>query len=167
MKQNICVIGLNNNFVAKLGKSISDAFDMFFADVTEFIKYELIDVNYARVLAGEDYVKKVEASKVKAVNSFENTLFTMDYSLLNNDKNLQETKNSSYIIYLKISKDKLKELIKNDKTRSVNSNLIYDVYEFRDRLCLKYADFVVDVDNKSTNEIIKEIENLFLGVNEK
>lgn len=167
MKQNICVIGLNNKYVANVSKYISDAFDMYFADVTEFIKYELMDVGYARVLVGDEYIHKVEASKVKAVNSFENTLFTMDYSLLNDENNLKITKECSYIIYLKLSKPKLKEVLDNDKTKSVNANLIYDVYEFRDRLCLKYADFVIACDDKSSNDIVKEIENIFLGENGK
>ena len=167
MKQNICIIGLNNKYVAKISKSISDAFEMNFADVTEFIKYELMDVEYARALVGDDYVHKIERSKVKAVNSFENTLFTMDYSLLNDEQNYNLTNKCSYIIYLKLTKPKLKQIMDAEKTKSVNANLIFDIYEFRDRLCLKYADFVLDCDDKEVSEIIKMLENKFLGVEEK
>ena len=44
-------------------------------------------------------------------------------------------------------------------------SLIYDVYEFRDDLCEKYADFVIDCNNKTGKEIIKEIKKRFLGEN--
>lgn len=158
MKHNICVIGLNNGYVSKLGKEISDALEMYFADITELIKYELMDVEYARHLAGDDYVHKVESSKVKMINGFENTLFAMDYSLLNDDKNLKVAKENSYIIYLKLSK----ENIKNMKNGRVNTNLIYDVYEFRDVLCKKYCDVEIDCNNKKTNEIINDIKKWFL-----
>ena len=164
MKQNICVIGLNNPYVATIGKCIADAFDMFFADVTEFIKFELMDVEYARVLVGDEYVHKVEKSKVRAVNSFENTLFTMDYSLLNDEENLKITKECSYIIYLKLNKRSLKKELKKENNKNTNANLIYDVYEFRDKLCEKYADFVVDCNTKESSDIIKDVENKFMGL---
>ena len=156
MKQNICIIGLNNQYIAVLSKSISDAFDMFFADVTEFIKFELMDVEHARALCGDDYVKKVERSKVKAVNTFENTLFTMDYSLLNDDDNLKFTQQHSFIIYIKLSKENL------ERIGSTNSSMIFDVYEFRDKLCEKYADFIIDANGKTNKEILKDIENEFI-----
>ena len=157
MKQNICIIGLNNQYIAKLSKSISDAFEMFFADVTEFIKFELMDVEHARALCGDEYVRKVERSKVKAVNTFENTLFTMDYSLLNDEDNLKFTQAHSFIIYIKLSKEYLDKI-------SNNSSIIFDVYEFRDKLCEKYADIIIDGDCKSEAKILEEIENEFIKI---
>ena len=159
MKQNICVIGLNNDYVANIGKAIADAFEMYFADITELIKFELMDVEYARALCGEGYIQKVERSKVKAVNGFENTLFTMDYSLLNDEINFERTKENSYIVYLKLGKLELEKQINSKKNPS---NLICDVYEFRDSLCEKYSDFIVECDGKMTKKIIKELSDKFL-----
>ena len=158
MKQNICVIGLNNVYTASIGKKISDAFEMFFADITELIKFELMDVEHARVLCGDEYVHKVERSKVKAVNSFENTLFTLDYSLLNDNQSLKTTKENSFIIYLKLEKESLIKLADTNK----NSSIIFNVYEFRDKLCQKYSDFIIECDNKTEFEIIKEVEDQFV-----
>lgn len=160
MKQNICVISLSNIYAAKLGKSISDAFDMFFADITELIKFELMDVEHARAVCGDEYIQKVERSKVKAVNTFENTLFTMDYSLLNDDSNLKTTQEHSFIIYLKLSKRALIKVA----NKNAYSGLIFDVYEFRDKLCEKYADIIIDCDKKEESEIIREIENKFMEI---
>ena len=162
MKQNICVIGLNNVYTAKLGKTISDNFEMFFADITELIKFELMDVEHARAVCGDEYIHKVERSKVKAVNTFENTLFTMDYSLLNDETNLKTTQEHSFVIYLKLSKDNLLKIT----DRNTYSGLIFDVYEFRDRLCEKYSDIIIDCDNKSELEIIKDIEEVFIKISE-
>jgi len=162
LKQNICVIGLNTNFTSTISKEIADAFDMFFADVTELINFELMDVEYARVICGDEYVHKVEKSKVKMVNSFENTLFTMDYSLLNEESSYDITKKCSYILYLKLSKQSIKKLLKGSKLKTTDS-LIYDVYEFRNNLCEKYADFIIDCNKKTGKEIIKEIEKRFMG----
>ena len=160
VKQNICVIGLNNAYMAKIGKSISDAFEMFFADITELIKFELMDVEHARAVCGDEYIHKVERSKVKAVNTFENTLFTLDYSLLNDDANLKMTQEHSFIIYLRLSKD---ELVKYNK-ENYESGLIFDVYEFRDKLCQKYADFEIDCNGKKSTEIIRDIKKKFLEI---
>lgn len=158
MKQNICVIGLNNQYVASIGKSIADAFDMFFADITELIKFELMDIEYARAVCGDDYIHKVERSKVKAVNTFENTMFTMDYSLLNDDFNLKFTQDNSFIIYLKLSKESIEKIANNN----VNSGIIFDVYEFRDELCDRYCDFYIDCDGKSEKEIIQLVQEEFI-----
>lgn len=161
VKQNICVIGLNNIYVSKVGKSIADAFEMFFADITELIKFELMDVEYARMICGDEYVHKVERSKVKAVNGFENTLFTMDYSLLNDEINFNKTKEDSFIVYLRMDKTYItkweKENLKNQR-----SALIFDVFEFRDKLCKKYSDFVINCNNKTDEQIIKEVTKKFI-----
>ena len=159
MKQNICVIGLNNDYVANIGKAIADAFEMYFADITELIKFELMDVEYARALCGEDYIHKVERSKVKAVSGFENTLFTMDYSLLNDEVNYEKTKHNAYVIYLKLGKVELEKLVDSMKNPSP---LIYDVYEFRNNLCEKYSDFMIECDGKNVKRIIKEVSDKFL-----
>jgi len=161
MKQNICIIGLSNSYAAKISKSVSDAFEMFFADVMELIKFELMDVEHARILCGDEYIHKVERNKVKMVATFENTLFTMDYSLLNEESSLNIVKENAYIIYLSLSKDNLKKVIKEEDIKTGES-LIYDVYEFRDSLCKKYADFIIDCNDLSAKEIVENIENKFL-----
>jgi len=161
MKQNICIIGLSNSYAAKISKSVSDAFEMFFADVMELIKFELMDVEHARILCGDEYIHKVERNKVKMVATFENTLFTMDYSLLNEESSLNIVKENAYIIYLSLSKDNLKKVIKEEDIKTGES-LIYDVYEFRDSLCKKYADFIIDCNDLSAKEIVEKIENKFL-----
>jgi shikimate kinase len=160
VKQNICVIGLNNKYVATIGKSIADAFDMFFADITELIKFELMDVEYARAVCGDGYIHKVERSKVKAVNTFENTLFTMDYSLLNDDFNLKFTQDNSFIIYLKLSKEEIDKIADKDSV----SGIIFDIYEFRDKLCEKYCDFVINCDGEEESQIIKMIQQKFIEI---
>lgn len=163
MKQNICIIGLGNSYTAKISKGVADAFEMFFADVTELIKFELMDVEYARVVCGDEYIHKVERSKVKMVSTFENTLFTMDYSLLNDEGSLKVTKDNAYVIYLKLSKDNLKKVIKEEDSRVSGESLIYDVYEFRNQLCEKYADIIIDCNELSQKEIVKTIADKFMG----
>ena len=164
MKENICVIGLYNNFVKSLAKSISDSFDMFFADITELVQFDLLDVDNARNLCGDDYVKKVENNKVKTISSYSNTLFTLDYSLLNNDDNLNRIKQSSYIIYLKLSKDELKKNMLNNNLKHQEINLKIDLYDYRNAFCEKYADFVIDCNNKGVRDIVKLTKQAFLGV---
>jgi len=162
MKQNICIIGLNNAFTVKISKKIADSFDMFFADISALIEFELLDIEHARVVCGEEYIHKVERSKVKMVNSFENTLFSMDYSLLNDESSYNLTKENSFIVYLRFSKENLEEVDKKYDVKVSGKSLIYDVYEFRNQLCEKYADIIVDCDNLNDNEIIKATINKFL-----
>ena len=162
MKQNICIIGLSNSFTKKVAKSIADAFEMFFADITDLINFDLLDVEKARKLCGEEYIHKVERIKVKTVATFENTLFTMDYSLLNDDDNLKITKDNAYIIYLKLTSNGLANVLQQAKTKENEIALKLNLYEFRNSLCEKYSDIVINCDGKNMSQILSDVGEAFL-----
>jgi len=164
MKENVCVIGLCNNFTKSLAKNISDSFDMFFADIMELVRFDLLDVENARKICGDDYIKKVENGKVKTISSYSNTLFTLDYSLLNDEVNLNRIKDASYIVYLKLDKANFKKQLINSGMKESEMCLRMDLFDFRNTFCERYADYIIDCNGKGAKDIVKSVKQAFLGV---
>ena len=93
MITNICIVGLLKKYTKSISKRVADTLDMFYADVTELLEYEYINMDNAEKIVGKEYMEKQEVKKIKALSTFENTLFTVDTFYLNNEKNLHHIKN--------------------------------------------------------------------------
>lgn len=159
VKQNLCVYGLLNLLAVDVGKCVADDLGMYFADVGALIEFDLIDKMRAEVLCGKDYVKKVEGKTIKNVSTFENTLFVCDYSLLNDEKNLEYVKKNSYCVYIKFSKANLEKAYNMQGLRKADIELKLNMMAIRDRLCKKYADIVVDCKSLDKDKIVENIKN--------
>lgn len=164
MKQNICVYGLSRKFTLETAKKLAEKFDMFFADVNALVQFDLQDVLRAEELCGKDYVKKIESKVLKNVCSFENTLFVCDYSLLNDELNFQVVNNTSYLMYLNLSKKKLKTILDGEKLRPTDLLLKLDMAGMRGKLCKKYADIVINCDSMNDDKILKDASKKLVGV---
>lgn len=148
-KHNLCVIGLYKT-VKPLANRIADTLDMYFADIDELIAFDLLDVKLTQEVCGREYLLKIEKNKVKTVTSYENTLLSLDYSVLNNDSIIENIKDNCVIIYLKYSSDYVKSRLK--KTDGIE----YELFEDRDYICTQMADIIVHCDDLPTNKIIEQ-----------
>lgn len=164
MKQNICVYGLSKKFTLDIAKKLAQEFDMYFADVNALVQFELQDVMRAEELCGKDYIKKTENKVLKNVTTFENTLYVCDYSLLNDPINYENINNSSYLIYLKLSKKNLKTIFEEEKLRNTDLNLKLDMADLRGKMCKKYADICLDCNSFNEVKIIKEASKKLVGL---
>ena len=115
-KKNICVIGMSPEFADSIAELLADKLDMFFANVNDLIEFDLIDVAETEVVCGRDYLLKIEQKKVKEVCSYENTIVTMDYSILNDDENIKTIKENCLLIYLKLN---IENFLKNYSLRRI------------------------------------------------
>jgi len=156
-KSNICVIGLDKNFTDDVCKQLSIRLDMFYANITELLEYELIDALKVENVCGKEYLIKEEISIIKRICSYENVLINIDYSNLNNDSTLQNIKNSCLIIYLQLTAENFKkEQLKIEQ----NANLLeinMDLFEDRNAICTKLCDIVVDCNQDKMEQIISNI----------
>ena len=157
MISNICIVGLLKNYTKRISKRVADTLEMFYADVTELLEYEYINMASAQAIAGKEYMEKQETKKIKALSSFENILFTVDNYYLNNDKNLHYIKNGALVIYLRLNERMLNKYLKEEMT------LLKNVAPERDMLLKGYADIVVDVskDKNIEKNILTKIEEYY------
>jgi len=162
VKQNLCLYGLAEDFVKNCAKLLADDLGMYFADVGALIEFDLQDIERAELLCGKDYIKKIENKVVKNVSTFENTLYVCDFSLLNDDENLEKIKKTSYLVYLKMSNAKLKNRLESKGLRNADVALKMDMAVPRDKLCKKYADVVVSCNSDDEKKIVKNVKTKLL-----
>ena len=158
MKTNICVIGLVKAYTSNVAKQLSDKLGMFFGDLDELMQFELIDINNAKNLCGKDYIDEIEVNRMKMLLSFENTLCTFNYALLNNNDNLERIKDKCLLIYLSLDEKNAKNKLVRAGVKKDDLALQLDVLDSRDKLCKKYADIVIDANNVTINKVISNIK---------
>ncbi len=158
MKSNICVVGLVKSYTKSVAKKLSARLGMFFGDLDDLMQFELIDIENVKNICGETYIDKVEASKMKMLASFENTLFTFNYNILNLEKNLKVIKDKSIIIFISLNTKNATNKLRRAGIKNSEMALELDMLEVRDKLIRKYADIVVDGNDITIDKVIFEIK---------
>ncbi len=163
MITNICIVGLLKKYTKSISKRVADTLDMFYADVTELLEYEYINMANAEKIVGKEYMEKQEVKKIKALSTFENTLFTVDTFYLNNEKNLHHIKNGALVIYLQLSQKMFDKHIKQEKLTKQEEAIVRNMAFERDLLLKDYADIVVDITTDKNIEklILTKIEEYY------
>jgi len=161
-KKNICVIGMVPEFTNGIAETLADKLDMFFANVNDLIEFDLIDVAETEIICGRDYLLKIEQKKVREVCTYENTVITMDYSVLNNDENIKTIKDNCLLIYVKLNRDNFLKKFRVGKKNDFNELLFND----RDFICTNIADVVADCNfltqKESVELLIEEIKRYYI-----
>ncbi len=158
MKSNICLVGLARSYTKSVAKRASEKLGMFFGDLDDLMQFELIDVENARKLCGDNYINKVEEGKMKMLSSFENTLFTFNYNILNLEKNLDLVKEKSIIVFVSLNERNMANKLRRAGHKNSELKLELELRSARDKLCRKYADIVVDGNDKTIDKVIFEIK---------
>lgn len=160
-KANICLIGLSNGFVDKYALELSKKLDMFYANASEIIQFELFDKNRMEEVCGREYLEKEEGSILRRICTYENTIVNAEYHLLNNDANYKFVKDNCLIIYLKIDLDRYKKEMTDENMSESSKFLNLDLFKDRNFICEKKAELIVnckDLENDDlTSEILKKI----------
>lgn len=159
MKSNICVIAVDKRYSRTVAKLLSRALSTNYADINRLIEYELMDVDEVVRLCGEEYLRKLEYSKVKNVSSFENTLFTLDCELLGRDGHCDVVKKNALLIFLSMSKASYCAKLKNQKLGKNDKQNQIDVFDDRNALFGEMADIVVECDGLDAGKVVKKIKN--------
>lgn len=134
----IVIVSLCDSYSKNIGSFLSQNLDMIFCDIKDLVEYELIDKNAIEELCTKEYLDKAERSVFEHVASFENVVASISYDYL--IKNINIIKNNSLIVFLKLSKQYIKE----------NGNLIDKIaYESRTKDLEKLA--LVTVPIKKTD----------------
>lgn len=156
-KANICLIGLSNQLIDQLGLELSKKLDMFYANAQKIIEFELFDMEKMQEICGKEYLERKEASILRRVCTYENTVLSVEYPLINNESNYDSLQNNCLIIYAKISQKTFKEKYLTENITQGAKLISLDLFEDRDYICGRKADIIVECDNLSESEIIGKI----------
>lgn len=169
MKSNITLIALNAKFKKEIAKKLAEKLGMFYVDVNEMIKYDLLNINQVISVAGIDYYNKVESKTVASISTFENALITVENDTFFNNDNYKILKEKSLFIYLRLDFESFKKQLDKEMNarqkdeKEINEKLFYE----RDKIMSGVSDIAIDISLSNKNKIasiIKEIKKHYREV---
>ena len=166
MKSNITSVCFLNGYNKTLSTMVSDKLDLYYADVNDYLEFNMVNATEVISKCGVEYLEKLETDSVKSVASFENAVISIEPRLFINKKSLNALKASSLIIYVRLPKkvyaDQINKAKKDKKDEMLNILNVYDDY---DKMCLDNADIVIEskvINAKSVyKKMLKHIEMYF------
>ncbi len=112
---------------------------------------------------GEDEFRKIETEFAFLLQNAENCVISAGGGIVVNEKNMEYLSQNSFVVYLKASKETILKNYKKDGIRRPlleTENLeekIDELLEIRKPLYEKYASQIVEVENKTVEDKVKEI----------
>ncbi len=144
---NIVLVCLDGEFCKSISKDFSDKLDMFFADLRDYIEYDLLDSNAILEKCGVQYLLERESKASSAFAKFQNSVLTVDFDLFK--QNRKCFGNSSLIVFLELP---IKLINKKEEINLLS-------FEARNDYLLKQCNLVVTLKTKTKSKVIKEIMN--------
>lgn len=170
LKKNLILISLINDNIKELSLELAKKLNFFYLNTEDLIDYSLLDKEKMKNICGLKYLENKEKKIVESINSYEQTIVSMNHRTFIKNYSLIKKKNK--IIYLQITKNDLEEKINTLKTKALNvsassqiiasfANLNLDliVFEERDKFFEKNCDFVVRYDISNIEETVNKILN--------
>ena len=171
--KNIVLIGMSGAGKTIIGKALSMALNRRFVDTDNSIENKTgIKIEEIFKIYGEDYFRKLEYQIINELYKEENLIISTGGGIVLNNSNITMLKENGILILLESSIDNLVKNIKNSTTKRplLNDgediyNNIKIMYDYRKRLYLSSADFIILVDGKSIDEIVYEILRRCVKIN--
>lgn len=159
--KNIVLIGMPSSGKTTIGKPLSKKLGMEFIDTDKVIldkeKKPLKDI------VSEDGLNKflnIQETTILDIN-VENYIISTGGSVIYNTKAMEHLKKHGLIVYLKLDIDTLEKRITTKRRFAKDKKQSFtDIYNERTLLYEKYADVIIDCNNKLVDEIVKEISEI-------
>ena len=162
MKKNLTIVGLNPEFKKSIAKKLADELEMYYIDINDFVKYDVIDFNNIIRTVGLEYYKNLETKAVNVVSSYENSLITLNLSTFFENNNYKLLKQNSSLIYIKINFPNFKNGLLEERPNCAKYESLLDekVFKQRDGILSKICDIVVEIKLEEKNLIEKIIKSI-------
>ena len=160
---NISIIGMMGAGKTTVGKLLVEKLSGFSLIDTDdlIIKRENKTINEIFNENGEEYFRKVETDIIREIFINDNQIISTGGGIICSDENLEILKGNSLVFYLKANDTTLFERVKNNKERPLlNVDKIHEkIISLLEQRKTNYekAHFIIETDNKSTNEVVNSI----------
>jgi shikimate kinase len=159
-KNNIVLIGMAGVGKSTTGKLLAENLKFEFIDEEDYIKnYEGKTTQGIIEEKGEDAMLEIEKQALYNIK-LKNKVITPGGSIIYNSDLMDYLKKHSILIYLSDSFENIKEKLGDFENRGIiglKNKSLKEIYKERKPLYDKYADITINCENKSKEEIIKEI----------
>ncbi|MDF2524147.1 MAG: aroK [Clostridiales bacterium] len=159
-KSNIILIGMPSSGKTTIGQPLASELSKLFIDTDAVIKDR--ENKALRDIVNDDGLKRfleIQEEVILGMN-LKNYVVATGGSVIYGDASMRCLKQIGTVIYLKIAIDELEKRITTERRFARNQGQSFkDLYNERSPLYEKYADIVIDCNEKSIEEIIGEIIN--------
>lgn len=171
--KNIILIGMSGVGKSTIGKALSESLNMGFYD-TDIIIEETTKLSIEEIFDkyGEAFFREIESKIIKELSSKENQIISSGGGVVLNNNNIVLMKKKGILVLLDSSLENLIDnLMKSSTVRPLlkGKDSIYskvkELYNTRKEIYNSSADFIVSVDDKSIEEIVYEICNIYDKIN--
>src|SRR5699024_1979545 len=157
----IYLIGFMGSGKSSIGKKLSEMMDVTQADTDIFVE-EKHQMSIADIFKndGESAYSTYETEALKQITD---KIISTGGGIVEKDVNRSFMRKNGFIIYLQTSFDTIARRLQNDQERPLWQKNMSDqkkMYERRAEMYKSCCEYIVVTDNKSINEIAKEIINL-------
>lgn len=163
MDKNIVLIGMSGAGKTSVGRALSYRLKMAFLDMDDFIeKKENMSVSEIFEKYGEEYFRNSETETAKYLNeNYKNTIISTGGGVVLNPLNMNYLKENGTVIYINRSVERILSTLNAEKRPLLKSNpeKLYDMYNIRHPLYLKYADICIP-NNGDIKECVENIAEL-------
>lgn len=159
--KTIYFIGFMGSGKSTIGQEYADKYNKTYVDTDAFIEeFQQRKISDIFKKSGESTFRIFETEALQEVSNFE--VVSTGGGIIENIKNVHMMQENGIIIYLHASFDEIATRLESDQTRPLWDNNIEEksnLYHRRIPLYRECADYIVDTDQKTVDEIVQEIEN--------
>lgn len=128
----------------------------------KIVKQENCSINEIFEKFGENTFRDIESKVLTEILKGDNQIISTGGGIIKRRENIERLKEKSIIIYLKTEPESIYNRVKNDTTRPLLKTQdlrkrIINIYEERNEIYEKNADYIITTDNKTPEYIAKEI----------
>lgn len=158
--KTIYFIGFMGSGKSTIGQAYADRYDKTYVDTDSFIEaFHEQKISDIFKHSGESTFRIFESEALEKVSNFE--VVSTGGGIVENLKNLHMMQKNGIIIYLHASFDEIAVRLSSDQTRPLWNNNVEEknaLYNRRIALYREHADYIVDTDQKTVDDIVQEIE---------
>ena len=162
---NIILCGFMGCGKSTISKALAKKTQYNFIDLDEYIESkEKKSITNIFEEHGEKTFRKLETNAIKEIIKKDNYIISLGGGAVLNPENVEILKSNGKLFFLNISAQEVYNRLKDDTTRPLlqtddKLSVIKNLLSQRLPVYNNVADYIIDVDGKDTNKIVKEIIN--------
>lgn len=163
--KRILLIGFMGSGKTSLGKLLAEKFKYDFLEQDqEVLKLsEFKSINEIFEQKGEDFFREIEHQSLKNSVARDKVVISTGGGVIKLEKNVEVLKQTgNIVIYLKTEFSEIEKRLNGVEDRPLfkDKNKALELFKAREPIYLEIADFVINTDGKTLDEIVNEIEDI-------